>query len=37
MKTELREGASRGITCSLIGFMGCSLIDREAVKGLKMI
>ena len=37
IKTEPHAGASRGITCSLTGYMGCSLIDREAVKGLKMI
>ena len=37
VKTEPREGVSRGITCSLKGYMGCSLTDRDAVKGLKMI
>ena len=37
VKSEVREGVPKGITCSLKGYMGCSLIDREAVKGLKMI
>ncbi len=37
VKTEPHAGAPRGITCSLTGYMGCRLIDREAVKGLKMI
>ena len=37
VKTEPHAGAPRGITCSLKGYMGCRLMDREAVKGLKMI
>ena len=37
VKSDVREGVPKGITCSLKGYMGCSLIDREAVKGLKMI
>ena len=37
VKSEIREGVPKGITCSLKGYMGCSLTDREAVKGLKMI
>ena len=37
VKSDVREGVPKGITCSLKGYMGCILIDREAVKGLKMI
>ena len=37
VKSDVREGVPKGITCSLKGYMGCSLIGREAVKGLKMI
>ena len=37
VKTEPRESAPKGITCSLKGYMGCSLTDRDAVKGLKII
>ena len=37
VKSEVREGTPEGIICSLKGYVGCILIDREAVKGLKII
>lgn len=36
MQQEAREDMPDGFTCTLGGYMDCRILDREAVKGLKM-
>ena len=37
MQQEAREEMPDGFTCTLGGYMDCRILDREAVKGLKIV
>lgn len=37
MQKEASEEMPDGFTCTLGGYMDCRILDREAVKGLKIV